>query len=463
MSYTAGAAKVDLTPPLTIPYLGGLPRHSPYSGVHDALYARAVAFGEVGGETVIVIAVDALGINNRILGADRDFTAEVRAAVERATGVPPTHVMIASSHTHASPETADFRPLLDTPGAREWLASYADQITAAAVQAFAGRRPVTARRGRGGVVPGALAVNRNAWSYPDPGAAPEDPEVSVLVLEAPGWSAVLYNFASHPVNVQVQPFASADYPGVTSDFVERNVPGCRAALFLQGASGNLNPPRDPLTHDGATWRSPYDAEHELVLDNVRNLFSYAQGMGLVLGLRVVDLVRGADTAVSGPVAAESERLLVDSRDLPDREPFDAEWAARRQALDDAVAAGAPNAEVLSLTERVQEVEEQLVAIDRGTDPISAEVQVLRLGDVALAGLPGEPFVELGLTLKALSDDARLVLPVGYANDYLGYLTDPDAWDRPIYEVSLGAWTRVGRHGGTDLTTRAADLVDRLWS
>ncbi|MBB5953634.1 hypothetical protein FHS29_000204 [Saccharothrix tamanrassetensis] len=463
MSYTAGAARVDLTPPLTIPYLGGIPRHSPYFGVHDALHARAVAFGEVGGETVIVIAVDALGINNDILGPGRDFTAEVRSAVEQATGVPPTHVMIASSHTHSSPETGDVRPLLDTPGADAWLAEYADQLVTAAVQAFEDRRPVTARRGSGDVVRGTLAVNRGSWAYPDPAAAPDDPEVSVLVLEAPDWCAVLYNFATHPVIVQVQPYASADFPGVSSDFVERNVPGCRAALFLQGACGNLAPPPDPLTHDGWAWRSPFDAEYELVPENVRDAFAHTERLGMALGTRVVEIVQGADAPVSGPVAALAEQLDVASRELPERAPFQEELDARTRALADAIAADAPKATIVALTEQVQETEEQLVAIDRGTDPISAEVQVLRLGDVALAGLPGEPFVELGLALKDLSHDERHVVPVGYANDYLGYLTDPDAWDRPIYEVSLGAWTRIGRFGGSGLTALAADLVDRLWS
>ncbi|MEV0675111.1 neutral/alkaline non-lysosomal ceramidase N-terminal domain-containing protein [Actinosynnema sp. NPDC050436] len=464
MAYAAGAAKVDLTPPTTIPYLGGLPRHSPYAGVHDALHARAVAFGETGGETVVLVSVDALGINNAILGPGRHFTDEVRAAIEAATGVPPSHVMVTSSHTHSSPETADFRPLLDTPGAGAWLEGFAGSLVDAAVRAVEDMRPVTARRGTGEVLRGTLAINRNSWSYPDPDAAPDDPELDVLVLEAPGWSAVLYSFATHPVIVQVQPYASADFPGVASDLVERNVPGCRAALFLQGACGNLAPPPDPLTHDeNGSWRSPFDAEHELVPDNVLDAFAHAERMGMALGVRVVEVVEEADHVVSGPVAARSQRIDVASRDLPDRAPFQAELEARRQALAEAVASGAPRLAVVALTEQVQSTEEELVAIDRGTDPIPAEVQVLRLGDVACAGLPGEPFVELGLGLKALSDDGRRVLAVGYANDYLGYLTDPDAWDRPLYEVSLGAWTRVGRTGGAELAGLAAALVDQLWS
>jgi hypothetical protein len=42
----AGSARVDITPPLTIPYLGYEPRHALFEGMHDPLYARAVALDD---------------------------------------------------------------------------------------------------------------------------------------------------------------------------------------------------------------------------------------------------------------------------------------------------------------------------------------------------------------------------------------------------------------------------------
>ena len=54
MSHTlqAGASRVDITPPLTIPYLGYEPRHAFFRGVHDPLYARALAVDDGEGGTV---------------------------------------------------------------------------------------------------------------------------------------------------------------------------------------------------------------------------------------------------------------------------------------------------------------------------------------------------------------------------------------------------------------------------
>jgi hypothetical protein len=98
-------------------------------------------------------------------------------------------------------------------------------------------------------------------------------------------------------------------------------------------------------------------------------------------------------------------------------------------------------------------------VERGTEPIPAEVQVIRLGALALVGLPGEPFAELGLTIKARSAAAQTLI-CGYANDWIGYLTPPIAWEQGGYEVGLGPWTRVGPQGGNQLVECALKLIAR---
>ena len=58
---------------------------------------------------------------------------------------------------------------------------------------------------------------------------------------------------------------------------------------------------------------------------------------------------------------------------------------------------------------------------------------MRIGDVALVALPGEPFVELGLEIKRRSP-APHTFVVGYANDWVGYLPTQVAWEQGGYEV-----------------------------
>jgi hypothetical protein len=78
-------------------------------------------------------------------------------------------------------------------------------------------------------------------------------------------------------------------------------------------------------------------------------------------------------------------------------------------------------------------------IDRAKDrlltpTVSAEVQMIRLGDVAVVAAPGELFVELGLQIKTQSR-ARQVLVCGFANDNIGYILARRAYPKGGYEIT----------------------------
>jgi hypothetical protein len=60
------------------------------------------------------------------------------------------------------------------------------------------------------------------------------------------------------------------------------------------------------------------------------------------------------------------------------------------------------------------------------------VQCLRIGDVAIVGLPGEPFTALGLDIKRGSP-AKQTFVVGYANDWrAAYVVPADQAHRGAY-------------------------------
>lgn len=447
----AGTGRVDITPPLTIPYLGYEPRHAFFQGVHDPLYARAVALDD-GATQVILIAADSIGYANDVLGPGRNFTAEVRRRIEERTGVPAAHIMLATTHAHSTPETANLRRLLDTPAAAPWLDVLMDQLASAAAMAFTQRQPSHIKAGTGQVV----GVSRNRRvvgkegrilagaastaeaERANPGAL--DLQVGVLLLESRDnhTRTVLTNFACHPVTVQVQPLVSADFPGPAMHFVEQSVPHCVNSLFLQGACGNINPRRN--TTD----------------------FADVERYGLMLGGEVVKVVMGLsapDYPASAPtLAVASETVLLPVRDLPPREPAQQAYTAATVAL----AAAASEDERNRWRARQRMAEETLILIDRGAAPIPAEVQVIRIGDSALVALPGEPFVELGLAIKARSVASHTFV-IGYANDWIGYLTTPQAWEEGGYEVSPGPWTRVGPTGGEQVVEKAVELIRGLWA
>ena len=442
----SGSAKIDITPPLTIPYLSFVPRHALFSGVHDPLYARAVAVDD-GATAAIVIAADSIGYSNAILGPQRNFTQELRQRIAAQTPVPAAHIMLAASHAHSTPETLHLRRLLDTPAAAAWLEVLLDQLASVAIMAWRQRKPCRLRVGKGAVHD--LARNRRVIgsdgrivggpeTTPDmtnASAGPLDPSVGVVLIESLDGATrtVLVNFACHPVTVQAQPYLSADFPGVAMAMVEHSLPRCTNALFLQGACGNLNPIRN--TTD----------------------FADVERYGLMLGGEVVKIAAQLSATdaptVGAKVTARSEIIELAVRDLPAR-------PALQQAYDEAshrLSATTDSAEQALRLSEVRLAEEALVLIDRGSAPIAAEIQIIGIGDLALVALPGEPFVELGLAIRQQSP-ARHTFVIGYANDYIGYLPTPEAWEQGGYEVALGPWTRVGKMGGAQLVAKAVKML-----
>jgi hypothetical protein len=75
--------------------------------------------------------------------------------------------------------------------------------------------------------------------------------------------------------------------------------------------------------------------------------------------------------------------------------------------------------------------------DRLTPTVSAEIQVIRVGDLVIVGVPGEYFVELGLQIKEgiRKAGAQQVMISGFTNGNVGYIPARRAYAHGGYEVS----------------------------
>jgi hypothetical protein len=100
-----------------------------------------------------------------------------------------------------------------------------------------------------------------------------------------------------------------------------------------------------------------------------------------------------------------------------------ERASQAKQQVQAARAGGDPWKVHQAEARLRRFRDLLEAWKRPTDPtpVSVEVQVLRIGDVALVAMPGEPFAEIGVALKEASPFAFTMF-CGYASgmggDYL---------------------------------------------
>jgi hypothetical protein len=444
MNLPVGYGEIDITPPLDVPYLGFEPRQGLFEGVHDPLLARAVVFGE-GRDRLVLLVADALGFGSGILGPGRDFTAELRAGIAERTGIEPSNVMLTATHAHSTPETLGITRIWERAGIVSWLERLMDMLASAVVAALGDQEPcrLSAAAGR---VPG-LAHNRRPRCRDLPLDRQEeqgrlDASLQVLLCrdKADRPRIVLVNGQCHPVTLQVQSQVSADYPGVAVEMIRRGLPGCRGAIFIQGAAGNLN----PLHDDSRKFR------------HARLYGAMVAGETMRLAARL--MLTGEGELRSETVASISANVTVGPRELPDRQ--DCERRLREaQACADAAAGQAEQARAALELRRAREA---LDLVTRFSRPQEAEVQAFRISDLAVGAIPGELFTEWGLRIKRESPAAHTFV-AELANGWVGYLVDASAAEEGGYETDWGTWTQTDADGAESLTTALSRLIGGLWA
>jgi neutral ceramidase len=115
----------------------------------------------------------------------------------------------------------------------------------------------------------------------------------------------------------------------------------------------------------------------------------------------------------------------------------------------AVGRAEKNAEAIAAVFRKQR---QILAPLQGQER-TTWLQVLQIGDITLAGVPGEFFTKLGLDIKRRSP-FRYTYIAELANDWIGYLPDREAFKLGGYQT----WTGLHSYAepGTGRTHRGRD-------
>lgn len=403
--YRVGIATVDVTPPVGSPLAGFAARGEHGStGVYHPLRAVVVTIDE-GMTPVVLVSVEWLGFY--------DLATRVRAAIAEAIGIGPDRVVLAGTHTHCGPaiRAGD----VGRYGRVDWayVRVAVERIVSAARRAWQER---TEARLSYGVGRCAVAMSRRApdparpgrvrpGSVPNPDG-PTDHDVPVLVvrdLASDTVRGVVFSYACHPTagaGLEI----GGDYVAFAYDRLAAAL-GAAQPCFFTGCAGDQNP--RPAT---ATTPSTRRSVEEI------------QALGEELGDAVLAAVRSGDLRpLSGPMSVQ--RSVVELTTEPGAEPISD--ADRRVPL---------------------------------------EVQTLTLGrSLALVAMAAEPTVEHGLRLKReLSTTFDAVLPLGYANEIMGYLPVRRQFAELGYEV-LDANLYYGRSGRFSASTeeRVHEQIGRM--
>lgn len=433
----AGAAMIDITPPPGTHLAGsGAGEHRPAQSVMDPLYAKAIAFA-AGGQRVVMVVLDLTIVTG-------DYSERIRAEIGARTGIASEAVMVAVTQTHSAPGLGHFMLDPDFPLAlaaedeyiRGSQNAYGDQAAAAAVAAAveAVDKLQPARMGLGRGVVGDLAFNRRGIrrdgtiAMPKPQGrerqpfgiddicyleGPMDPEVGVCCIQDLDLKPIAFmlHYTCHPVNAfgnpQTYRAVTADWPGAWSKNMRAAFGEDVVPLVVNGCCGNINP-----------WH-PFDPECRP--DHLR--------MGRELAEMSERIVHNMGFAEDVALACKTEEIGLPYREIP---------AERQREIDEILAKDpqpprAESGEVDPRWFRAASTKSIEYCRARAAE-FAYEIQVFRVGDLGVVGLPGEPFVEGQLALKERSP-APFLFPAHMSCHYVGYLPTRAAYERGGHEAN----------------------------
>lgn len=396
-----GTARADITPPVGCWLAGWAIRTKPSEGVHDPLFAKSMVLSS-GADTVAIVACDLIRITDEI-------TSGARAIIERETGLAGHKVMISATHTH-------FSPVVRTSGEKGDQA-YVDVLTrkiaSTVLMAMAKMQPVRIGSSRTDVPE--LLYNRRT-KRPDgkvtmtfvlPPAeenlkfGPTDPTLTVLRMESTEGKllASMMNYACHAVS------GGGHGTGWESWFydISAEFPGVATAMVESVESGNCL----------------------FTLGTAGNMVPIERGVeprfkiGKALGGETIRLLQYMETGDDMSLAVESRKV-----ELP----------LKRKLAEDAY---------VTLPEH---------------ETVELELQVIRLGELYLVGIPGEVLVEVGQIIKEGAGDRQTVI-VSLANDAIGYICHRAAFDEGGYEPDQASILAPG--AAETLAARAVEMIAEL--
>jgi hypothetical protein len=370
--------------------------------------------------------------------------------VQSDLGIPADNVMITSTHTHCGPGAL----------ARDGVLVNDLATRIAAVVSRAANDTVPVEMSIGKVEIGDVSHNRREAD------GVTDRQAQVLVLRALDGGRPPTTIVSFPCHATVLDHEtraySADFPGAVCRTIEAVLGG--TAIYLQGCAGNINPiftehtARECRRVGGVIGSAAARVACELgALGHNPRVINLSWD-------EEIPIAPSVDGRLVTPVRLGSRRRSVSAlrRERPSGSAVAAEAAtvaaqaaasgtdARRQMM--------PRAAELWIEGLFANGDETFDLEDVPTDQVHAlEVQVFLLGrDLALVGLPGEPFVETGIAVRGAT--TADVITAGYANQACGYLPIETAFARSGYEVGSSNYPR-----GTaeSLTRLAGSLIDEL--
>ena len=466
----AGVGRVIITPPIGIRMMGYTVQECVSDSVERELTATALVLSD-GQAKVALIGCDILFIQS-------PHVDRIRQRIGDEIGIPADHVLINASHTHLGPMLPGWNA--DTPRQKElqerYLAVLADSLVGVTSMADGRQQPARLGTGKGHA---AIGINRRE-RMPDGqimiGENPDgvvDHDVDVIRIDdlfgrplATVMTAAAHTIVLGPQTSQLSP----DYVGPAREIVERTTGA--PSLFFQGAAGNVSP-RCGIGTGGPEQADDLERIGAMLGGEVIKTWALIRTHTRRGPRRIVKSVAPISVRSYEPLPEESvdhfqvasRRVTLPMSPLPDRQSAEADLAKYQQQLEEAH--NADNLGAVHVAQRlVNWAQLVLDTLDTGK-PVTRDLVcwALRINDLGIVAVNGEPLAELGLEVKRRSPLPHTMF-LGYSNGCLGYLPPPAAFDEGGMEVNESYRnyllpTRFTRAWGPAVVATSLELLEGL--
>ena len=441
-----GFSKICITPPIGVA-ISGYYEKRVTKGVLDDIYATAVSFDD-GARRAIILTVDVCELST-------DQCNRIKSLICERTGLDASAILINCSHTHTGPIIEkDFSGVEADP---EYDAFFFRSLAEVSEKAFLDMKESTFSIGKG-IADNISFVRRfrmkNGGVQTNPGVdnpdilhalgTPNDKVKFFKIEREDAENIVVVHFGTHADTVGGE-LISGDWPNFVAKTVETVFENTRC-IFLTGAQGDVNH-INPKPTAGDRKGLEYDT-----FDGVPRGYEHTKHMGRKVAAAVIAMLDKTEPISSDKISYGTKEISVPSNQENDK----LEEAKRICALHLAGRDDELPYEKMELTTVVAEAA-RICKLEHGPDAFNYVLSALKLGDIVLAGLPGECFVDIGRTIeREYGSDTLFVCCLTNGGDT--YFPTASAYDEGGYEART---SHLKKGADKILTDGMAELLKNI--
>ncbi len=416
----AGFARRVINPPKGISLVGYFnPR--PNQGVMDDICVKALLLTQ-GKEVAGIISYDLALLSDVLL-------KRIREDLRKAGFAFADRIPLCATHTHTGPEVGG---IFDGAalGDEKYLKFVTSQTVEAVKEALAQMAPAELRCGAANDNP--LAFNRRYWMkdgtvVTNPGKGnpqvvkpegPVDREVSLLAIDREGKPlCIVANICNH-TDTTSGDLVSADWPGHFERAIQEKLGGAVSVITLIAPAGNIN--------------------HVDIHNLEQPVYGVAESKQIGRGYAEILLRVLAQAKPMGPVPMKlAVRQVSIGRRIFTPEQLEKARRTLAAAAEDAQGGNLTSEDIARGSGEVARFfAQQLLNYDAHAPKggRSFDLAALMFGkEAAIVFLPGEPFTEIGLSIKKASPFRRTLVAT-LANGECGYVPLKECFSRGGYEI-----------------------------